>query len=149
MNHQELVERFATLAKPRIDSLLRLQSVQHIYDLNPGKLNDRTTFDGITLIASKFKQAFQPYRDLSAFTTDERIMPHVIDAGLLPVVKALLQEARGQQFLLTRRIAKEEKGASAYIEDVGVRIRVYADEDAGDTIVAWETLYGAGTPRKI
>jgi len=113
LNPQELVNRFAVLAKPRIDSLLRLQSVQHIYDLNPGKLHGRTTFDGITLIASKFKQALQPYRDLTAFTTDERIMPHVIDAGLVPIVKTLMREIRSQQYLLTRRIAKADKGASA------------------------------------
>jgi hypothetical protein len=149
LSPQESVNRFALLAKPRIDSLMRMQSVAHIYDMNPGRLHDRTTFDGITLIASRFKQALQPYRDLTAFTTDERIMPHIIDAGLVPIVKALLQEARGQQYLLTRNIAAQAVGASAYIEGIGVRIRMYTDEDAGDTIIAWESLYGAGTPRKV
>ena len=149
MSPQESVNRFAQLAKPRIDSLLRLQSVEHIYDMNPGKLHDRTTFDGITLIANRFKQALQPYRDLKAFTTDERIMPHIIDAGLVPIVRALMQETRGHQYLLTRNIAAPGVGVSAYIEGIGVRIRMYADEDAGDTIIAWESLYGAGTPRKV
>ena len=117
--------------------------MQHIYDPTPGKLHDTTVVDGLTLVANRFKQALQPYRDLNAFTTDERIMPHVIDAGLVPVVKALMQEIRGQQYLLTRNMIDAKVGSSSYIEGIGVRIRIYTDEDADDTIVAWEVLYGA------
>lgn len=141
------MERFAILAKPRIDSLLKLQSGQHLYDPAPGRLFDTSALNG--MVTNRFKQALQPYRDLGAFTSDERIMPHVIDAGLIPIVKALLQELRGNPWLITRNFATLGLGAVANIEGVGVRIRIYTDHDAGDTIVAWEALYGAGTPRKV
>lgn len=142
-----MVERLAILAKPRIDSLLTLQSGQHLYDPAPGRLNDVSAING--MVTNRFKQALQPYRDLSAFTTDERIMPHIVDAGLIPIVKALLQELRGHPWLLTRNFATRGVGAVARIEGIGIRIRIYTDEDADDTIVAWEALYGAGTPRKV
>ncbi len=71
-------------------------------------------------------------------------MPSVIDPGLLPIAKAIAHDVRGRRFLTTRRIAakKSDRGVVGHVDGYGVRILVYPDEDTGDTIVAWECLYG-------
>ncbi len=105
---------------------------------------DTSTWNGMTLVANRMKEALEPYKDLSRFTTEERIMSRVIDIGLLPIVTAMMQEIRTKKFLLTRNIAKEKSDYRAYahIEGIGVRVSVYLDLKSGDTIVAWHCLYG-------
>lgn len=144
MTKQETADKLALLAKPRITNLLRLQSVQHIHDATPGKLMDTSTCNGMTIVANRLKEALEPYKDLSRFTTEERIMSRVIDIGLLPIVTAMMQEIRSKKFLLTRNIAnaKTDHRAYAHIEGIGVRVSVYMDLRSGDTIVAWHCLYG-------
>ena len=144
MTDQETVDKLALLAKPRITNLLRLQSVQHIHDESPGKLMDVSTCNGMSLVANRLKEALEPYKDLTRFTTEERIMSRVIDIGLLPIVTAMMQEIRSKKFLLTRNIArqKSDPGVCAHIEGIGVRVSIYLDNKTGDTIVAWHCLYG-------
>ena len=92
-----------------------------------------------------WRRAEQPYRDLTRFTSDERVMQHVIDRGLLPVVTALAKESLGKKVLLTRRPAPRptDRGVLAYLAGYGMRIEVYFDPAAEDTIVAWECLYAS------
>ena len=49
-----------------------------------------------------------------------------------------------RELLVTRKVAArpDDKGAVSHIDGFGVRIMIYFDEAAGDTIVAWECLYG-------
>ncbi len=145
MTHQETVDKLALLAQQRLSNLLRLQSVQHFHEPTPGKLMDLSTHNGIPLVANRLKEALEPYKDLSRFTTEERIMSRVIDIGLLPIVTALMQEIRSKKFLLTRNIAprRTDRGVSAHIEGIGVRVSLYLEESSGDTIVAWHCLYGS------
>jgi hypothetical protein len=86
----------------------------------------------------------QPYKDLERFISDERVMRSIIDPGLLPIAKAISKDVLGRRILVTRRIASREgdQGIVAHIDGYGIRILVYRDETTGDTIVAWECLYG-------
>ena len=144
MTPQETVDRIARLAKPRIESLLRLQSVQHIYDASPGDLQSITTYNGLAIVCDRMKEALQPYKDLERFNTEERVMSRIIDLGLLPIVTALMQAIRAKRYLVTRKIAAKptDKGVSAHIEGIGVRISLYYEARSGDTIVAWHSLHG-------
>jgi len=69
-------------------------------------------------------------------------MQSVIDPGLLPIAKAIAKDVLGRRTLITRRIApkKTDQGAIADVQGFGIRVLIY--EDADDTIVAWECLYG-------
>ena len=144
MTPQETVDRIARLAKPRIESLLRLQSVEHIHDPVPGDLQSTTVHNGQTIVYDRMKEALQPYKDLERFNTEERVMSRIIDLGLLPIVTALMQAIRAKRYLVTRNIARKstDKGVQAHIEGIGVRISLYFDARTGDTIVAWHSLHG-------
>ena len=50
----------------------------------------------------------------------------------------------GRKLLVTRKVAErdDDKGVVGHLDGFGVRIMMYFDEAAGDTIVAWECLYG-------
>ena len=132
------------LAKPRLTSLLRLRSVRHAYDPTPGELNSSFAEDGHVFTLNKFKRASQPYRDIHRFLADEKVMPYIIDPGLLPVVTALSKDIAGRKALGTRRVAvkPDDRGVAGHVHGFGVRIVMYFDEVAGETIVEWTCLYG-------
>lgn len=144
MNAQETANRFALLAKPRLGTLLRLSTAKHIYDPLPGALNSEFVESGGRIVLSHWQRGQQPYRNLERFLSDERVMQAVTDPGLLPVAKAIARDVLGRRILVTRRIAAKQNdtGAIAHVNGYGIRILVYEDTDAGDTIVAWECLYG-------
>jgi hypothetical protein len=144
VNEQEAVDRLAVLAKPRLTGLLRLRSVRHVYDPTPGELNSSFVEDGHVITLNKLKRASQPYRDIHRFLAGEKVMQYIIDPGLLPVVTALSKEIAGRSVLGTRRVAakREDKGVAGHLNGFGVRIGMYFDEVAGDTIVEWTCLYG-------
>ena len=142
MSAQETVDRFAALAKPRLATLVRLSSAKHIYEPVPGALNSTVVEAGATIVLNKWTRGIQPYKDLERFAGDDRVMQSIIDPGLLPIAKAISKDVLGRRLLVTRRIAPKEydKGAVAHVDGYGIRILVY--NEGGDTIVAWECLYG-------
>jgi hypothetical protein len=144
LNAQETVNRFALLAEPRLATLLRLSTARHVYDPVPGAVNSDSVESGERIVLSQWQRSQQPYKDLERFLGEERVMQSVIDPGLLPIAKAIARDVLGRRILVTRRIAakKNDSGAIAHVEGYGIRILLYADTDAGDTIVAWECLYG-------
>ena len=138
------MNRFALLAEPRLATLLRLSTARHVYDPVPGAVNSDSVESGERIVLSQWQRSQQPYKDLERFLGEERVMQSVIDPGLLPIAKAIARDVLGRRILVTRRIAakKNDSGAIAHVEGYGIRILLYADTDAGDTIVAWECLYG-------
>ena len=144
MIEQETVDRLAALAKPRLLNLLRLRSVRHVYEPTPGALNSMVVQDGHNLTLDKLKQASQPYRDIERFLSDEKVMQYIVGPELLPVVMALSKEIMGKKLLVTRRVGARDgdKGVVGHLDGFGVRIMMYFDEAAGETIVEWSCLYG-------
>jgi hypothetical protein len=118
--------------------------VRHIYDSTPGELNSKFVEDDHEVSLNKLKRALQPYRDIERFLSDEKVMQYIIGPGLLPVVTALSKDLMGRKLLVTRKVAErdDDKGVVGHLDGFGVRIMMYFDEAAGDTIVAWECLYG-------
>jgi hypothetical protein len=141
---QETVDRLAVLAKPRLASLLRLRSVRHIYDPTLGALNSRFVENGHQITVNKSKRTSQPYRNIERFLSDQKVMQYIIDPGLLPIVTALSKDIAGKKVLVTRRRAArgDEHGVVGHLDGFGVRIMMYFDEAAGETIVEWACLYG-------
>jgi hypothetical protein len=144
LNAQEMVDRFALLAKPRLATLLRLSTARHIYDPVPGAINSEFVDSDNRVLMDKWQRGLQPYRDLERFLGDERVMQSVIDPGLLPIAKAIARDVLGRRILVTRRIApkRNDNGAVAHVDGYGIRILLYRDEAEAETIVAWECLYG-------
>lgn len=144
VNEQETVDRLAALATPRLANLLRLRSVKHIYDPTPGALNSTVVEDGHKVILDKFKRASQPYRGIDRFLSDEKVMEYIIGPGLLPVVMAVSKDIMGKKLLVTRRVAArdDDKGVAGHFDGFGVRIMMYVDKGAGETILEWSCLYG-------
>jgi hypothetical protein len=144
VSDQETVDRLAVLAKPRLASLLRLRNTRHVYDPSPGALNSIVVEDGHEITLDKLKRASQPYRDIERFFGDEKIGQYIVGPGLLPVVTAISKDIMGRKLLVTRRMAArdDDKGVIGYLDGFGVRIIMYFDEAAGETIVEWECLYG-------
>ena len=138
------MDRLAALATPRLTSLLRLRNVRHVYDPTPGALNSQFVEDGHEVTLNKWKSASQPYRDIERFLVDEKVMQYIIGPGLLPVVTALSKEIMGKKLLVTRKVAARDndKGVLGHLDGFGVRIMMYFDDTANDTILAWECLYG-------
>ena len=141
---QETVDRLAVLAKPRLTSLLRLKNVRHVYDPTPGELNSTVVEDSHEVVLNKWKSATQPYRAIERFLVDEQVMQYIVVPGLLPVVMALSKEIMGKKLLVTRKVAArpDDKGVVSHLDGFGVRIMLYFDEAAGDTILEWACLYG-------
>ena len=144
VTEQETVDRFAALSTPRLTSLLRLKSVKHVYDPTPGALNSKIVVDGHRVTLDKLKRASQPYRGIERFLSDEKVMEYIIGPGLLPVVMALSKDIMGKKLLATRRLAArdDDKGVVGHLNGFGVRIMMYFDKAAGETIVEWNCLYG-------
>jgi len=144
VNAQQTVDRLAALAGPRVTSLLRLRSVRHVYDPTPGALNSKVVDGGQEVTLRNLKTASQPYRDIERFLSDEKVMQYIVGPGLLPVVTALSKDIIGRKLLVTRKVAArdDDKGFVGHLDGYGVRIIMYFDAAAGDTIVAWECLYG-------
>jgi hypothetical protein len=142
VNEQETVDRLAVLSKSRLTSLLRLRSVRHVYDPTPGALNSKVTEDGHEITLNKLKRSSQPYRDIERFLSDEKVMQYIIDPGLLPIVTALSKDIAGRKLLVTRKVAArdDDKGVVGHLDGFGVRIMMYLDEAAGETIVEWACL---------
>ena len=144
MSDQETVDRLAVLAKLRLTSLLRLRNVKHVYDPSPGAVNSKVIEDGHEVTLNKLKRASQPYRDIERFLGDEKVGQYIVGPGLLPIVTALSKDIMGKKLLVTRRVAArdDDKGVIGHLDGFGVRIVMYFDEAAGDTIIEWECLYG-------
>jgi len=144
MNEQEVVDRLAELAAPRLANLLRLRSVRHVYDPTPGALHSIVMEGGLEVTLNKSKKASQPYRDIERFFTSEKVMQYIVDPGLLPIVTALSKDIVGRKLLVTRRVAApdNDKGVSAHLSGFGVRIAMFFDEPSGETILEWDCLYG-------
>ncbi len=144
---QKLADRFAVLADMRMNSLFNLRSTAHIHDPEPGDVNSVSRAQGEEVVLKHFRRAEQPYKDLTRFTSNDRIMQHVIDRGLLPVVMALSKEIMGKRLLVTRRPAPRKGGvkggAVAHLAGYGIRIQIHLDEAGEETIVGWECLYGS------
>ena len=132
------------LAKPHLASLLRLRSVKHVYEPTPGTLNSKVVVDGHTLTLDKLKRASQPYSNIERFLVDEKVMQYIVAPGLLPVVVALSKEIMGKKMLVTRKLAAmdADRGVLAHLDGSGVRIMIYFDQTAGETIVEWNCLFG-------
>lgn len=142
---QPMADRFAMLAAARMPSLLQLRSTVHFYDPEPGDVNAVTMTNDRPVVLRHWRRAEQPYRDLSRFSGDDRVMQHVIDRGLLPIVTTLAKEIMGRKLLVTRRPAprKDDRGVVAHLGGYGIRIKIHFDAASEDTIVAWECLYGS------
>jgi hypothetical protein len=118
--------------------------VKHVYDPTPGALNSRAVGYGNELTLDKLKRASQPYRHIERFLSDEKVMQFIVGPGLLPVVMALSKDSLGKKVLVTRRMAarNDDKGVIGHLDGFGVRIMMYFDKAAGETIVEWNCLYG-------
>ncbi len=141
-----MVNLFAQLAKRRLPELLKLKSAEHIYDpvagKQPGKFIVYTGNDGgKEVVIDKVKKTVQPYVAIERFVAEERIQSYIIDPGLLPIVKAILTDARGCRFLYTRKLS----GAPDIFADVdgfGLRITLSENPRTQETELTWECLYG-------
>ena len=138
------MDRLAVLAKPRLGALLRLKGAMHIYEVTPGALNSKVSEDGQEVTLNKTKCTSQPYRHIERFVAEDRVMQYIVDPGLLPIVTALSKDMLGRKVLATRKVGAKagDKGVVAHIDGYGVRIMMYFDEAAEDTIVVWDCLYG-------
>src|SRR5882762_4282812 len=96
---QETVDRLAALAEPRLQSLLRLRNVRHVYVPTPGAVKSAVVEQGREIILDKFKRVSQPYRDITRFLSPERVMRGIIEPGLLPIVTALSKDIAGRELL--------------------------------------------------
>jgi len=144
VTEQEIVDRIAVLAKPRLTTLLRLRNVRHVYDHTPGVLNSTVIEDGEEVTLNNLKRASQPYRDIGRFLGEDKVMQYIVGPGVLPVVTALSKSIMGKKLLVTRKLAAmaDDKGVVGHLDGFGVRVVMHFDEAADDTIVAWECLYG-------
>ena len=141
VNEQETVDRLAVLAEPYLMSLLRLRSVKHVYDPTLGELNSSTVAFGNDVTLDKMKRASQPYRHIERFLSD---VQYIVGPGVLPVVMAVSKDILGKKLLVTRKVAPrgDDHGVSGHLHSFGVRIMMYSDEVAGETVVEWTCLYG-------
>jgi len=144
MHPQAMADLFAKLAEPRLMELLKLRSVQHVYDPTPGRAPAKF-HDGTREVAvDKMVKAVQPYKDIERFVSDERVMTYIVDPGLVPIVKSISLDIRGRRLLVTRRVASKSltEAAVAHLEGFGLRVVLSFDENGQETHVAWECLYG-------
>jgi len=141
-----MVDLFAKLAKPRLWELLKLKSTEHIYDPTPARPPAKYVDGAREIVLNKFPTGVQPYKNIQRFVADQRVMTYVIDPGLLPIVKSLLLDARGQRLLVTRKVGPKvgepADAAVAHLVGFGLRILLDMDRATDETRVTWECLYG-------
>ena len=144
MNPQAMVDWFAQLAKPRLMELLKLKSVEHLYDPTPGRAPSKFLHNGAEISLDKLWKTMQPYRDIDRFVSSERVQQYVIDPGLVPLVKSILVDTRGRRLLVTRKVAPKDAGESAvaHLDRFGMRILARYDPGLNETQIVWECLYG-------
>ena len=142
MTEQHIVDLFAKVAKPRLMDLLKLK-VRHVYETTPGNAESIVVIDGNEIRFKSIRTA-QPYKDIERFVAEDKVIGFVVNPGLLPIVKAISMDIRGQKMLVTRRIQRrdEDKGVVAQLDHFGVRIMVHIDSVRNETEVVWEALYG-------
>lgn len=99
---------------------------------------------GQQVTLDRMKSISQPYSDLRRFVSDERVMQYIVDPGLLPLATSMTKDITGKKLLVTRRVGLRagDRGAIAHVPGVGIRIRMYLDQDAEETILVWDCLYG-------
>jgi hypothetical protein len=140
-----MADLFAKLAKPRLMGLLRLSSVEHIYDPTPGRAPAKFLYRSREISLGKLHKTTQPYRDIERFVSEEKVQSYILDPGLLPAVKSILTDVRGRRLLVTRKVAPkddEERAAVGHFDGFGMRVVLV---DRGDEWhVTWECLYGVG-----
>jgi hypothetical protein len=107
-------------------------------------VNSVVVVDGNEVLLSKLKRTSQPYGHIDRFLADDRVTQFIIDPRLLPLATAISKDILGKNVLVTRRVAArdDDKGVVGHLDDFGVRIMMYFDESAGETIVEWNCLYG-------
>jgi hypothetical protein len=116
--------------------LLKLK-IRHVYAESTALIDGRA-------IQFKSTRSTQPYRDIERFTAEDKIIGFVVDPGLLPIVKAISMDIRGQKLLVTRKIQarEEDKGAVAQLDHFGIRVMMYYDSVRNETQLVWESSYG-------
>ena len=142
VTEQEIVNRFAKAAKPRLIDLLKLK-VKHVYETTPGVENSKVVIDGSEVEFVKVRTV-QPYKGIERFLAGDKIVGFVVNPGLLPIVKAISMDVRGRKMLVTRRIqgTHKDKGVVAHLDDFGIRIVISFDAVLDEAHVVWECLYG-------
>jgi len=146
-----MADWFAKLARPRLMDLLRLKSVEHIYDPTPGRAPSKFVHQGREISVDKLQKTTQPYREIQRFLSAEKVQSYILDPGLLPAVKSILTDVRGRRVLVTRRVAPKdllgkdalENAAVGHLDGFGMRVVVGVDSGE-EWHVTWECLYGVG-----
>jgi hypothetical protein len=138
---QDVVNRLAALAQPRLYELLRLSSARHVYDPMPGLPGAKYMAEEGEVILNGSKRAVQPYQSIERFLSQEKAISFLIEPGLLPIVKAIALDVRGRKLLVTRKPAPREsdQGAVGYLPGFGVRLLLATGPE---TTLTWECLYG-------
>jgi hypothetical protein len=144
MNPQQMADFIARLAKPRLMELLKLQTVEFLYDATPGRPPATYFYQGRE-IPLKLQKTSQPYKDIYRFANAEKVQQFILDPGLVPLVKAIKTDVRGQKFLMTRKVERKderEKGPVGHLDGFGMRILLQLDLKTEEWQVIWECLYG-------
>ena len=139
-----MADWIAKMAKPRLMDLLKLPNIHQLYDATPGRPPAQFFLQGRE-IPLKLHKTTQPYKDVQRFLSEEKIQNFILDPGLVPAVKALITEARGMKFLMTRKVARKdesEKGPVGHLEGFGMRVLVQLDLKTEEWQLVWECLYG-------
>jgi hypothetical protein len=145
MNPQAMADLFAKLAKPRLMDLLRLKSVEHIYDPTPGRAPAKFLHKGREISLDKLQKTSQPYKDIHRFVSEDRVQAFILDPGLLPAVKSILIDVRGRRLLATRKVGPKEAAENAavsHLDGFGMRIVLRLDPSTNECTLGWECLYG-------
>lgn len=148
MSPQALADLFAKVAKPRLLDLLKLKSVEHVYDPTPGRAPASFLYQGRE-ISLKLHTTTQPYKDILRFVSAEKVQAYILDPGLLPAVKAILTDVRGRRVLVTRRVGPRitsgkdtaENAGVGHLDGFGMRLVVQVDS-SDEWQLTWECLYG-------
>ncbi len=143
MSPQALAELFAKVAKPRLLDLLKLKSVEHVYDPTPGRAPASFLYQGRE-ISLKLHKTTQPYKDVLRFVSAEKVQAYILDPGLLPAVKSILTDVRGRRVLVTRRVGPKDGAENAgvgHLDGFGMRLVVQVDS-IDEWQLTWECLYG-------
>lgn len=138
---QDVVNRLALLAQPRLYELLRLSSARHIFDPMPGLPGAKYFAEEGEVLLNQYPRTVQPYQSIERFLAPEKAIPFLIEPGLVPLVKAIALEVRGRKLLVTRKPAPREsdRGAVGYLPGFGIRLLLATGPE---TTLTWECLFG-------